>query len=316
MITTTLRLHSDSSAALTCGTVATGAAALGLAAAMAALGGTARAQGAGSVAGAVPALPVATPSVLPATGTGGYRVGDLRDQVSSLLASGPLPFAGPAWIVTPGLGVDVGVTDNALEISSPRRADVFTDIYPSIGITGDTRRLQVNANYSPVITEFAQTPSRNLVAQYLSGDAFATVVPDLFYVDLRASITQSSVTGGYGTFGGYGPSGSPSLNGRDQVQSSSVGFTPYLTHRFDGWGTGTLSYSLTYTAQDGYGASGNVGSTTTTIPFSTGAYSGYGVNPAFLGNQDLLTNNELAQFTTGENLGRTNLTRRGEFAAV
>ena len=315
MITTTLRRRRGGSAAPTSGTVAAGAAALSLAATMAVLGGTARAQVASGVTGGVPALPVATPSVLPATGTGGYRVGDLRDQVSSLLASGPLPFAGPAWIVTPSLGVDVGVTDNALEVSSPRRADVFTDITPAITVTGDTRRLQVNASYSPVATVFAQTPARTLVAQYLSGDAFATVVPDLFYADLRAYITQSSITGGYGGYGsgGYGPYGSQSLNGQDQVQSSTVTFTPYLIHRFDGWGTGTLSYSLAYTAQSGYGPSGNVGINTTTIPVTTGPYSGYGVNPAFLGNQDLLTNSELAQFTSGENLGRTNLTAAASF---
>ncbi len=287
------------------GAVATGATALSLAAAIAALSGIARAQVASSVTGGVPALPAVTPSVLPATGTSGYRVGDLRDAVSSLLASGPLPFAGPAWIVTPSLGVDVGVTDNVLEVSSPRRADVFTDIYPSISVTGDTRRLQVNASYSPVVTLFAQTPGRNAVSQYLNGDAFATVVPDLFYMDLRANITQSSITGGYGGYYGYGPSGSPALNGQDQVQTSSVAFTPYLIHRFDGWGTGTLSYSLAYTAQSGYGVNGNTAGTA--IPFSTGPYSGFGANPAFLANQDLLTNSELAQFTTGENLGRTNL---------
>ncbi len=305
MITTTPR-RSSGAAAVVSRAVATGAMALGLAAAAAILSGTARAQVASSVTGGVPSLPVATPSVLPATGTSGYRVGDLRDAVSSLLASGPLPFAGPAWIVTPSLGIDVGVTDNALEVSSPRRADVFTDIYPNITITGDTRRLQVNASYSPVVTLFAQTPGRNAVSQYLSGDAFATVVPDLFYVDLRANITQSSITGGYGGFVGYGPSGSSALNGQDQVQSSSVAVTPYLLHRFDGWGTGTLSYSLAYTVQSGYGVNGNT--TANAIPFSTGPYSGFGVNPAFLANQYLLTNSELAQFTTGENLGRTNLT--------
>jgi hypothetical protein len=298
----------------TSGTNATSAAALGLATAVAAVGaallGTARAQ----VAGGTPAVPFVTPSVLPATGTGGYRLGDLRDQVSSLLASGPLPFAGPAWIVTPSLSVDAGVDDNALEVSSPRRADVFTDITPSITITGDTSRLKVNASYSPVVTLFAQTPVRNMVSQYLNGDAFATVVPDLFYMDLRANITQSSITGGYGGYGGYaaiggyGPSGSPTLNGQDQVQTSSLSFTPYLVHRFDGWGTGTLSYSLAYTAQSGYGPAGNVGTNGTTIPYSTGPYSGYGVNTGFLANQVLITNSEIAQFTTGENLGRTNLT--------
>lgn len=249
------------------------------------------------VVSGTPALPVVTPSVLPASGTGGYRVGDLRSAVSSLLASGPLPGAGPNWIVTPSIGIDAGVTDNALEISSPKRADVFTDITPSITITGDTPRLQVNANYSPVVTLFAQTPQRTNIYHYLSADAFATVVPDLFYADLRANITQTSITGGYG-----GANSSQFLNGQDQNQSASIAFTPYLVHRFDGWGTARLSYSLAYTAQNGYGSNYSSPAAGTTPLFP-----GFGVNPYYNGNQNLLTNSELAQFVTGENLGRTNL---------
>ena len=260
-----------------------GAATLGLAVGATLAGGAAQAQVAPST---TPPVPGPSSSVLPATGTD-VRVGNLRNQVSSLLASGPAPLLGPNFIIQPSIGVDVGATDNALEVSSPRRADIFTLIYPSISLTGDTARLQVNANYSPTVSLFAQTSSRTRVDQYLSGDALATVVPDLFYVDLRSDITQSSITGG------YGPYGTSSLNGTDQVQTSSVSLTPYLVHRFDGWGTGTLSYTLAYTNQTS--VNGTVlpnGSTTT----------------GFTGNQDLLTNRELAQFTSGENLGRTNLT--------
>ena len=291
---------------------ALGVSALCLAGATAVGAALASASAYAQTAPGTPSLPVVSPSVLPATGTGGFRSGDLRSAVSSLLASGPLPGAGPAWIVSPSIGIDAGVTDNVYEITSPRRADVFTDITPSISLTGDTARLQVNANYSPVISLFAQTPSRNIVSNYLSGDAFATVVPDLFYVDLRANITQSSITGGYGGYGVYGGSGAPNngtqyLNGQDQVETSTVSFTPYLVHRFDGWGTGRLSYSLTYTAQNGYGTNTNVPLASGSAASGTAPYPGYGVNPTFLGNQNLLTNSELAQFISGENLGRTNL---------
>ncbi len=270
-----------------------GAAALGLAVGATLAGGTAQAQVAPST---VPALPGASYSVLPATGTD-VRVGSLRSQVSSLLASGPAPLLGPNFIIQPSIGVDVGATDNALEASSPRRADVFTLISPAISLTGDTARLQVNANYSPVVSVFAQTSSRTHVDQYLSGDALATVVPNLFFVDLRSAITQSSITGG------YGPYGTSSLNGTDQVQTSSVSLTPYLVHRFDGWGTGTLSYTFAYTNQ----TSAN-GTVLVTNPGLGSGFPNNSANTGFTGNQDLITNRELAQFTSGENLGRTNLT--------
>lgn len=296
MTITTLRPRSRSETA----SAATGVVALGLAAMGVMLpGGAARAQ---AVTGGATTLPVGAPSVLPATGTD-VRVGDLRSQVSSLLRSGPLPGAGTNWIVTPSLGVDVGFTDNALQVSSPRRADFFTVVTPSIAITGDTARLKVNASYSPTITAFAQTSGRTRVDQYLTGDALATVVPDLFYVDLRSFITQSSITGG------YGPYGNTSLNGQDQVQTLSVAVTPYLVHRFDGWGTGTLSYSFAYTTQSDYGSGSAITNTPSSAPFSSSdPYQGGGVRSAFLGNQDLITNRELAQFSSGENLGRTNLT--------
>jgi len=278
-----------------------GAAALTLAAA---LPGAAQAQFATGGATGRPAVSFGASSVLPATGTD-VRVGNLRNQVSSLLASGPAPLLGPNFIITPSIGVDVGATDNALEVSSPRRADVFTLISPAISLTGDTARLQVNASYSPVVSLYAQTSGRTRVDQYLSGDAFATVVPDLFYVDLRSYITQSSITGG------YGPYGSSTLNGRDQVQTSSIALNPYLIHRFDGWGTGTLSYSLAYTSLSGYG-NGNNGALIAPNPALGGGFLGgfpnNQVNTGFSGNQDLTSNRELAQFTSGENLGRINLT--------
>lgn len=288
MATTPRRANGAASAAAS-------AAALGLAAGAVLTGGEARAQFA---TGGATALPVGTPTVLPATGTD-VRVGNLRDQVSSLLRSGPAPLLGPNFIIQPSIGVDVGATDNALQASSPRRADVFTVISPAVSLTGDSARLQVNATYSPVISLFAQTSSRTRVDQYLSGDALATVVRDLFYVDLRAAITQSSITGG------YGPYGSSSLNGTDQVQTSTVSLTPYLIHRFDGWGTATVSYNFSYSNQSGYG-NGNNG--TLFGPYGTPVNYGAPVNTSFSGDQDLITNQELAQFTTGENLGRVNLT--------
>jgi len=68
---------------------------------------------------------------LPATVTD-TRVGDLRGQLQSYLP-GVLPrTGGPAILIQPSIGVDVGATDNALRVERPRRGDVFTTISPTV----------------------------------------------------------------------------------------------------------------------------------------------------------------------------------------
>ena len=228
-------------------------------------------------------------SSLPATVTD-TRVSDLRGQLEQYLP-GLLPrTAGPAFLVNTSLGVDAGVTDNALLIERPRRADAFTTISPTLQVSGDTSRLQVNLNYAPVATLYAQTPSQNRFDQYGNGVALATLVPDAVFLDLRGSVTQQSRTGGYGqtntTLG---------LNRNDQIQSTAFSVTPYVQHRFGGLGTARLGYSLARTVQSGYGNQNNFNNTQALL-----------FNNGFGATGNLTTQRERASFVTGENLGRVN----------
>jgi len=218
------------------------------------------------------------------------RIGDLRSQLQQYLP-GLLPNdTGPAFLVTPSLGIDGGITDNALLVDRPRRADVFTNFSPSIQVAGDTARLKVNLNYAPVATVYAKTPSQTRFDQFGDAVALATIVPDAVFLDLRGSVTQQSRTGG------YGQASTQTLNQNDQLQSIALSVTPYVQHRFSGWGTGRVGYSLARTIQDSRNNQGAL-SSNQAIALNN---NGFG----FTGN--LTTQRERASFVTGENLGRVN----------
>ncbi len=237
---------------------------------------------------------------LPAYGAG-TRVGDLRPQLERLLP-GSLPSTAqrPAWIISPSIGVDVGLTDNARRVSSPREVDAFTQITPAVFVSGDTARVRVNLSYTPVAELYASTPGQNRLDHYLNAGAQVTVVPNLFYVDLRGNVSQQSRTGGFGQSGFA--QGTPSaFNRNDQVQTASVQVTPTLVQRFGGFGTAQLLYSLSYTTQS------DRSDNRSTVPPLGSTFNGFnsgGQNQAFFPLGSLLTHREQATFATGEDFGR------------
>lgn len=238
------------------------------------------------VAGVSPAHAQLGTGALPSTGLDTARVGDLSGALQSYLPGAPVRVAGVNWQVSPSIGVDVGLTDNAFRVDSPRRADVFTLITPSILVTGDTSRVQANLSYSPSISIYANNSSQTRVDQFGQAGALVTVVPDTFFVDLRGSISESSLTGGFGAVDNRG------FNQNNQVTTTALSATPYVQHRFRGWGTGVASYTIAQTLQDTPG--GNV---------TAGAFG----LPAFYGSTgNLTTQTERVSFTTGENFGRIN----------
>ena len=226
---------------------------------------------------------------LPATVTD-TRVGDLRGQLEQYLPGLQPRTAGPAFLVSASLGVDAGVTDNALRVEQPRRANAFTTLSPTLGVSGDTSRLRVNLSYAPIATLYAQTPSQNRFDHYGNGVALATLVPEAVFLDLRGAVTQQSRTGGY-----YGQTTTLAANRNDQVQSATFSVTPYAEHRFGGFGTARLGYSLARTVQSGYGGQDNLNNTQAFL-----------FNNGFGATGNLTTQRERASFVTGENLGRVN----------
>ncbi len=235
------------------------------------------------VGGGYPVLPAASVDV---------RTGDLRQQLKGYQQSAQDRAAQPAWIVSPSVGVDVGLTDNALLTQRARQVDAFTVISPTMIISGETSRLKVNLAYSPVGYVYASTSSQNRFDQYLNGSVTGVLVPELLFLDLRGSIAQQSRVGGLGA-------NNNQFNPQDQVQSITISATPYVEHRFGGWGTGRVGYSISRTLQD-------TGSNNTNFTNSQniGLQNFTNLGTGITGN--LTTQRERGTFVTGENLGRFN----------
>ena len=287
----------------------------GLILAYAAMTGDAHAQSQG---GGFPSLPPAAIDV---------RTGDLRKQLKAYEPNQPARSTQPNWIVSPSIGVDVGVTDNALATERDRRSDFFTLITPSLTVSGETSRVRVNATYSPQATIYARTGSQTRVDQFGNAAALISVVPGSLFLDLRGAITEQSRTGGLGGYSN-GNGGTTALNRNDAVQSITVSITPYAEHRFSGWGTGRVGYSFLRTLQDSNNQTNYnrfTGQTQLQQAFNTsGGNQGFG-NQGFgnqgfgnqgIGNQgitgNLTTQRERASFITGENLGRFNFITAAE----
>ncbi len=254
--------------------------------------------------GLVQAAPGQAQSVLPATGLDTGAVGDLRGALEAYLPNPPVRTTERNWQVSPSIGVDVGLTDNAYRINSPRRADAFTLISPGIQVTGETAHIQANASYTPTFGIYAQNPSQDRSEQSGQAGALITFVPDTLFLDLRGSVSESSVTGGFGVPGNQGFNN----NNNNQTTSVTLAATPYVQHRFGGWGTALAGFSIAQTFQNIPSGENGVFVTPTVNSAGVAGNAGaFGANQAFYGSSgNLTTERERASFTTGENFGRIN----------
>ncbi len=219
------------------------------------------------------------------------RVGNLRPQLERFFQGEP-STARPSWLIQPGIDVQVGATDNAVRSASAPRADVFTIITPQIALSGDTPRLKLNLSYAPQVTEYASTASQNRISQYGNATSLLTVVPDLFFIDMRGSITQQSLT-----TGGFNQGQVQSYNQQNDVQTATVSINPYLERSFGGWGMGRVGYTYNRTLQDLQSNQNQNSLLNNQNTFGTPAYGTTG---------NLTTQTERAFYSSGENLGRFN----------
>ncbi|MDR3534674.1 MAG: hypothetical protein P4L90_29430 [Rhodopila sp.] len=249
-------------------------------------------------AAAFPLLDVATEGQVPqGTDLAAPDVQDLRHQLQ--LVNGLAAPAGGGWTVVPRIDVQEMLTDNVFQVHSPRQADLVTYVAPGFSIAGDLPRMQLMFSYAPTLAMYTRSSSLNALTQQMNGLGTITLVPDLAYVDVRALSGVQNQYGGFGGLGGIGaPAGAaataqtavPSLSGNAQgltrnneVQTTSVGISPYLLRRFGDWGVGKIGYSVDVTRSNplsGFASS----------PFPTGGNNG----------QSLVTNEQTAHFVTGD----------------
>ena len=214
----------------------------------------------------------------------------------------PGPFSGvvpPGYTFTPRIGGQTGYNSNVLSTPSDARWDWVNYLTPGITVTANTSRVQARLDYAPTLGIYARTPGQNFLGQNFTGNAQVVAIENLFYIDMRGFAGVQPRNGaGFGGTSGFGGSGTTGSAGvglplNQLTQSTSFAITPYLLHRFGDIGTAKLGYSLsesTSTPVNGFGS----------VPFFSSSTSGLS------NNSNLVTNQEVFQFQTGEILGRVN----------
>jgi uncharacterized protein (PEP-CTERM system associated) len=240
------------------------------------------------------------PSVVPSSSD--LAPNDLRDLQHQMgLASGFESLgSAPGWTILPRLSLEEEFTDNVFEVPSPRRWDLTTIVAPGVSVVGNSSRAQLRLDYEPNLEIHVINGNQNVLGQQLNASGTLTVVPDLFFVDLRALAGVQANNGGVGGLGGLGQSGIGGVTGatlgqgqnndiglskENRSQTASFSLSPYMLYRFGDIGTGKVGVSLDRTASsaiNGFAA----------IPLVS-----HGVD-----NQQVTTAEEYAQFQTGGDL--------------
>jgi uncharacterized protein (PEP-CTERM system associated) len=279
--------------------------------------GTAGWFGSVEKAHAFPLTDALTPSILTPTLDAQGEPTDLTSQI------GPAgPFSGlpsPGWTFTPRAGIQTSYNDNVLATHSDHRWDWVNYFTAGLTVQGNTDRVTARFDYAPTMAIYARTPSLNYLSQNFTGNGSITFVPDLFYMDVRglAGVQPRNGTG-FGASGVGSAGATTGLPPNQLSQVATVGITPYLLHRFGEYGTGKIGYSFngsTQSAVNGFGSLpfiGSSGSSSQAVSSLSPAQQQQLNQSGFLGsgilnqNSTQITNQEVAQFQTGEFLGRFN----------
>jgi uncharacterized protein (PEP-CTERM system associated) len=232
-----------------------------------------------------------TGTELPATDTQGLQ--------NNLRLTNPAAPGNPStWTIIPRLTIQEMFSDNALEVTSPRRFDATTNVSPGVNIAADTSRLKLTLDYQPTLMMHAIEGPLNVLTQQLNLTGLVTVVPDLAFVDIRALSGVQSRLGalaGGGTLGTAGNTATATalapansnqtegLNRNNEVQTSSFGLSPYLLRQLGDYGSIKVGASINasrYATISGFMAS----------PLPSGGING----------SSLLSTEQIAHYSTGE----------------
>lgn len=131
------------------------------------------------------------------------------------------------WKVTPNLSVSEMYSDNiTLAPPGKEQSDFVTQITPGVTVTGNSRRLKVNANYSLQNLFYAQNSNRNTFYHRLNASANAELVDQLLFLDASAAVQQQAASL-------LGPIGIDNTTATGNIaESRNYSISPYLVHRF------------------------------------------------------------------------------------
>ncbi len=208
-------------------------------------------------------------------------------------AAGAAVETPPPIVFIPALDLITSFTDNALSTPSQKQADVYETISPSIFTTADTARLNGMFSYNPQAIEYLNVTSQDQIIQNMLLNGTATLVPERFFFDAHAEMSEQSRTGDRGF-------GNPTLPATStSTQTTGYSGSPYLQFHFGPVGDAELRYIFSQTV-----FSGNTEAISSTIPGqSVGALSNSTQNEGSL------------KFTSGEVFSRMQFNADADYQA-
>src|SRR6266851_1414048 len=147
------------------------------------------------------------------------------------IASGATPVQAaevraPAFLIRPNVGIVEELRDNALNTHTGAKAALVTRPAAGLSISADTVHLQALVNTSLDYEKFTPTVVPDRLNVNMTAYGLGTVVPEVFFVDGRAAISQLSTSGGVGF-------SNPALIPRSQqTQVFTTSVSPIIRERF------------------------------------------------------------------------------------
>ena len=148
--------------------------------------------------------------------------------VSAQIATPEVSQTGRSFSITPRVSTALTVTDNATLSSADKRADVFAQVNPGIGLVSNGGRVRGSVDYSLNGFLYAAVPEKNQIQHALNALLVAEAIENWAYVDLSATVSQQVIS----AFGqqSFGVSGSTA----NQTQVASYAVSPYVRGRLFG----------------------------------------------------------------------------------
>jgi uncharacterized protein (PEP-CTERM system associated) len=247
---------------------------------------------------AFPLTDQTNPSVVP--GNSDLAAPDVQDLQHQMgLTSGFASLGSQqGWTILPRISLEEELTDNVFEVPAPRSWDLTTVVAPGVSVLGNSDRAQLRLDYQPELEIHLINGSQNVLAEQLNATGTLTLVPELFFVDVRALAGVQATNGGVGGLGGLGQPGVGGVTGtslgqgqgydvglskQNRTQTASFGISPYALYQFGDIGTAKVGVSLNQS--------------------KSSSLTGFAPIPLISGGSDdqtLSSVEEFAQFTTGD----------------
>ncbi len=151
----------------------------------------------------------------------------------SVLLAAPVSWAGQ-WRTTSGLSLNTTYTDNKDLSHNDQEGEVSLGITPSIGVTGEGGRLNMNARYAPSFR--IRSSNDTSLDHNLAASGNAELYKDVLFLDASANARQALIDSN-------GRSGGDNVNNdNDTTQTFNYSISPYTLHHFGNYADSELRY--------------------------------------------------------------------------